>query len=101
MADLMRLFRRDIEHDEPDYGDEQQLVESLTVRAEPTLVEHNLQNVQAVINKLIGQEMALEQLIAERSERLRQTKLSIAAFNAAAKILEADGEAPLYDGDQP
>ena len=92
MADLMRLFRRDIEHDpEPehviDYGDEQALVES--IRPAMTQVEMDIDAVAKHLEKLNHDEKLLVAQIAEKTERLRQVRVAHDAFSAAAEILYA------------
>ncbi len=88
MADLMRLFRRDIEHveGEVNYGDEQRLVESITPA--PDLLSMDKAAVSKHLDKMAAMDQLLEMQIAEKMEKLRQVRVSSAAFQAAYQILQ-------------
>lgn len=78
---VLQIFRRDHAADEAVIAEA--LSEALTVHPERTLLETSADHVQHILTRLRADESKLVQVIEERQERLRQTRISIEAFALA------------------
>lgn len=89
---LLTRFRRDHAADEAMIADaiSEALSQPITIQPERNLLETSSDHVAHILTRLRADEQKLEAIIAERTERLRQTRISIEAFSLAQGRL-ADG----------
>lgn len=87
---MLEMFRRDSAEAEALERGIQEALERVAVQPEQTLIEISSDHVAKILGRLRADEAKLEAIIAERTERLRQTRISIEAFNLAQGRL-ADG----------
>lgn len=57
--------------------------------APSTILGRSQAALNKVLNRLRGHELQLEQEIADKTEKLRQTRIVIAAYGKAAEMLDA------------
>lgn len=63
-----------------------------TADPSPTILDRGMASVSKLLGDLRREEITLEVEIAERAERLRQTRIAIAAFDTAERMLGAGDE---------
>ena len=76
----LALFRRDHAADEAVI---EAALSGMVIQPERTLLETSSEHVQHILHRLRADETKLVQVIEERQERLRQTRISIEAFTLA------------------
>ncbi|MER8387257.1 hypothetical protein NKH14_17370 [Mesorhizobium sp. M1380] len=59
-----------------------------------SLLDRSARSVSNMLDRFRGDEVALEQEIADMTERLRQTRVAITAFEAAGAIITGGKQAP-------
>ncbi len=79
----LELFRRDHAADEAVIANGLAEAMERLVQPERTLLETSADHVQHILTRLRADETKLVQVIEERQERLRQTRISIEAFALA------------------
>lgn len=83
----LALFRRDHAADEAVIA---AALDGMTIEPERTLLENDTAGVTKILAKRRDHARTLEHMIANYTEQLRQTRISIQAFEAAEGVL-SDG----------
>lgn len=104
MQSLLKIWRGDVDVVAPDYLDpdlEAHLESTLgadaelrpveNVEPELTGLELDMKQMGIVLAKRQDRAATLEHLVASYTEQLRQTRVSIAAFEKALEVMQGDG----------